>query len=179
MYTTPGVYLGQVPAPTPTIDALYGVPTIDPLQDAPALCIPYPQNAGLFWGDVAAGATLDQPLALTSCGTQSLTISSIETPSGAFSVPADKDQCPQSLPVGQSCTVVLRFAPSAKQSYSSTVTVVSNAPVTEAVLPLTGAGVIGCIGRPKRPCLRFCADWSDHGACESLFAEHGRRRRHV
>jgi hypothetical protein len=142
-YTTPGAYLSQVSADPPNTTSVYGYAAlIDPAIEAPALCIPYPQNAGLSWPQIAAGTTSDETLTLTNCGTLPLTITSIQTPSGPFSVPADKDQCPQSLPVGQSCSAVVRFAPTANTSYTSGVTVVSNAPVTEAVVPLSGTGVV-------------------------------------
>jgi hypothetical protein len=143
LYTTPGVYLSQVPANPPNVTSVYGYAAlIDPTADAPALCIAYPANGGLYFPDTAAGTTLDETLTLTSCGTLPLSITSIQTASGPFSVPADKDQCPESLPVGQSCSAVIRFTPTAKNNYTSTVTVVSNAPVTEAVVPLTGSGVV-------------------------------------
>jgi hypothetical protein len=142
-YTTPGVYLGQVPASPANVNALYGYAAlIDPAVAASALCVGYPLNQGLYWPDTAEGTTSDAALTLTSCGDLPLTIDSIEAASGAFSVPADLDQCPQSLAVGQSCTVKVRFAPNDRNTYNSTLIIETDAPVTEAVLPLHGNGVI-------------------------------------
>lgn len=142
-YTTPGVYLGQVPSAPANVDTLYGYAAlIDPAVAASALCVANPLNQGLYWPDTAAGTTSDAVLKLTSCGDLPLTIHSVEAANGAFSVPADLDQCPQSLAVGDSCTLAVRFAPTGRNTYNSTLTIETDAPVTEAVLPLHGNGVI-------------------------------------
>jgi hypothetical protein len=142
-YTTPGVYLGQVPPAPASVDTVYGYAAlIDPAVAASALCVANPLNQGLYWPDTAAGTTSDAVLKLMSCGDLPLTIHSVEAANGAFSVPADLDQCPQSLVVGESCTVAVRFAPTERNTYNSTLTIETDAPVTEAVLPLHGNGVI-------------------------------------
>lgn len=143
MYTTPGAYVAEEPPSAPFNDATYDFQAlIDSAAEAPALCIAYPQNSGLFWGPITVGTGQDIQLKVTSCGTQPLTISSIAAADSVFTVPPATNQCTQSLPVGQSCTVSIRFAPTAKADYGSTLTFQSNASIPEAVLPLYGSGVV-------------------------------------
>ncbi len=49
------------------------------------------------------GNPTDQVLTIQSCGALPLTISTIASASPLFTVPADENKCPQSLPVGQKC----------------------------------------------------------------------------
>lgn len=158
MYTTPGVYQGQVPASPPDVDDVYGYASlIDPAVTAPALCVA--PNTGLRWPGVMVGTTVDLTLTLTNCGVLPLTIDGIQTAGlgafSAFSVPPDKNQCSQSLAVGQSCTAAVRFAPSAVAAYNSTVTIQTNAPIPEAVLDLKGSGVAPQISVMNTPVFDF------------------------
>jgi hypothetical protein len=142
MYTTAGAYLSQVPPPMPAYDPVYGYAVmIDPAVDAPALCLPSTGGGGLSWPSTRIGSRVDLTLTLSSCGTQPLTISSVQTAAAPYSVPAAENTCPQSLPVGQSCTVGVRFAPTTVASFYSTLTVTTDAPVPQATLPLGGTGV--------------------------------------
>ncbi len=50
--------------------------------------------------------------------------------------------CTQSLAVGQSCTLSVRYSPLTAQTDNSTLTLLSNASITQAVLPLYGVGVV-------------------------------------
>ncbi len=149
MFTTPGAYLGEVTPPPANFEGLHDyVALIDSAAGAPALCIRFPQNSGLFWGPITVGTTQDISLVVTSCGTQPLVISSISTASSVFPVPPATNLCTQSLPVGQSCTVAIHFAPTAKSDYGSTLTLESTASMPGAALPLFGSGVVPQISLP-------------------------------
>lgn len=138
MYTTAGVYAGSVPTP----GAGYSTSTyayitlVDPTVPAAGLCAS--PNTGLAFS-TPPGTSIESTLTITSCGAQPLSITDASTSSSDFSVPASEDGCLQDLPVGQSCTLNVRFAPTAAGSESSTLTIASSSPIP-AVLPLSGYG---------------------------------------
>jgi hypothetical protein len=141
MYTTPGVYDGQVPSPGPDYYPTYPyVAMVDTTVSAPALCVS--PNVGLTFAPVPVGTFADQAITLTSCGTQPLTISSESAAASMFTVPASENGCTQALPVGQNCTLSVRYTPTAAEIDSSTLSIQSNASIPLAVMPLTGTGVL-------------------------------------
>ena len=88
MYTTPGVYAGSVPAPSPGYDgATYAyVALIDPSTSGGTLCLGAFANAGLSFGFLPLQATTSQSVQVTNCGTAPLTFISIASNSSAFTV---------------------------------------------------------------------------------------------
>jgi hypothetical protein len=146
MYTTPGVYAGQVPVPGPGYSGVtYAyVALVDKTVPAPALCVS--PNTRLDMGSVTAGTFVDRPVTITSCGTQPLTVTGSSTAEGVFTVPASENGCTQTLAVGQSCTLNIRYSPTTLETDSSTLTIQSNASIPQAVLTLSGSGVVPVIG---------------------------------
>lgn len=141
MYTTPGVYDGQVPMPAPDNYPTYAyVALADTTVSAPALYAS--PNVGLTFTPVPVGTFADQPITVTSCGTQPLTISSASAAASMFTVPASENGCTQAIPVGQNCSLSVRYTPTAAETDSSTLSIQSNASIPLAVMPLTGTGVL-------------------------------------
>jgi hypothetical protein len=93
MYTTPGVYAGQVPVPGPGFSsATYAyVALVDTTVHAPAVCVS--PNTTLYVGPVTAGTYLDGPVTITNCGAQPLAITAASAAGGVFTVPASKNGC--------------------------------------------------------------------------------------
>ncbi len=142
LYTTAGTYLAQVPRPASGYETnTYPyVALVDTSVPAPALCIS--PNNDLSWGQVTAGTSLDVKLKVTSCGTQPLTISSISVAANVFTVPAAENGCTQTLAVGQSCTLSVRYSPTTLETDNSTLALESDASVAQAVLSINGKGVV-------------------------------------
>jgi Abnormal spindle-like microcephaly-assoc'd, ASPM-SPD-2-Hydin len=145
MYTTPGVYAGQVPVPGPGYSgATYAyVALVDKTVAAPAVCVS--PNTGLYVGSLPAGTFVDRPVTITNCGSQPLTITGASAAASVFTIPASENGCTQTLPVGQSCTFNVRYSPTALETDSSTLTIQSNASIPQTVLPLSGSGVVPVI----------------------------------
>jgi len=142
MYTTPGAYLGTVPTPGSAYsgETFAYVALVDPTLPAPALCVS--PNSILYYGFVPLGSSSDLTVTVTNCGTQPLSITGISFAAGIFTAPASKNGCAQSLPAGKSCTFTVRYTPTAAETDSSTVTIQSNASISQAVLSLSGTGAV-------------------------------------
>ena len=140
-YTTSGVYAPSVPQPAPgyTGTTYPFVALIDPTVPAPALCVT--PNSGIGFYQAGIGNPTDQVLTIQSCGALPLTISTIASASPLFTVPADENKCPQSLPAGQKCSLLVRYTPTAAETDTSTLTITSNAPIPDTLLGLSGIGV--------------------------------------
>ncbi len=147
MYTTLGAYASEMPATGPYTGYAY-VALVDPTVPASALCVS--PNTGLYFFDVPAGTTRDQTVTLTSCGTQPLAITGASAAAGVFTVPASKNGCTQSVAVGQSCTLTVRYSPTALETDVSSLTIQSNAGAP-AILPLYGQGAIPVISVNNTP----------------------------
>jgi len=146
MYTTAGVYAGSVPEPGRGLEAAtYAyVALVDPMVAAAGLCID--PNVELVLGTTPLAS--DSRVTITSCGAEPLSITDVTTSSGDFSVPALENGCLQTLPVGQSCTLHVRFTtPSTAGTESATLNIASNAP-TPAVLPLSGSSAFAIGPQP-------------------------------
>ena len=141
LYTTSGVYLPSVPASSLpySSDVFSYVAMVDPSVPAPAVCV---NGSELYWSPVTVGTYSDEPITITNCGTLPLTISGVAAATAVFSVPAAEDGCTQSVAVGQSCTLSVRYTPTAVTNDTSTLTIQSNASISETVLALTGSGVV-------------------------------------
>jgi hypothetical protein len=142
MYTTPGVYEGSIPAPASGFsEATYAyVALIDPTASGATLCLGGSGSGGLFFGYLALQTTASQNVTVTNCGAAPLTFSSIAPNNGAFTVPTGSNSCTGSLAAGSSCTVSVKFAPTAVQAYSGQLTFTSNASIATTSIPLNGSG---------------------------------------
>ena len=151
MYTTPGVYAPAVPVPGQgyTLSTYAYAALIDPNVSSPALCVS--PNAGFSFPVVPVGTSQDVTLTITSCGTEALTVTGASTGAAVFTVPAASNQCNQSLPVGQSCTMAVRYTPTSASTDSSALTIASNASIPVAVLPISGTGTVPKISVLSRP----------------------------
>ncbi len=138
LYTSPGVYLGSV---TPNPDYAYGfAATLDPSVAAPAICVSYPYNQGLYFGAVQIATVVSLPLQITNCGTLPLSMSSFLTSSSYFAVPSDKNACLQQMAVNAACTLNVTFAPTTiNTAYPGVLTILANTSMP-MIMPLSGAG---------------------------------------
>jgi uncharacterized protein (TIGR03437 family) len=92
----------------------------------------------LDFGRVTTGQTKDQTFTINNNGNAPLTVTSL-TAGAPFSVVSPST--PINIAAGSSTVVTLRFAPSAAQSYSATLTIASNDPSTPSLaVSLTGTG---------------------------------------
>ena len=96
-----------------------------------------PTNAG--FGTVTVGSPSTQSFQLTNSGTGVLTVSQLSVSGGGFSV--GTLSLPITLNAGQSTTFNVQFAPAATGAASGSVTIVSNAPNSPALIALSGTGV--------------------------------------
>jgi hypothetical protein len=142
LYTTPGAYLGQVPNSSPGAVYAYAV-LVDTSVAAPALCLK--PNGQLNWGSVVAGTSQDVSVTITNCGTLPLNVTNVVPGSSVFTVPAAENECSQTIPAGQSCTLAVRYSPTTQETEASTLTLTSNASVTQAVLLLSGSGIVATL----------------------------------
>lgn len=95
--------------------------------------------SSVSFGNVTVGSPNSQTIQLTNSGTGVLTISQVSVTTGtgySTSTPAL-----MSLNPGQSTTINVQFAPASAGSASGSVSVLSNAPNSPAVIPLSGTGV--------------------------------------
>lgn len=140
MYTTTGVYAPSVPVPGQGFSGgtFAYLAVIDPTVAAPALCFS-PNIAIGFYAN--AGGSADQQITITNCGTLPLTINSISSAAGVFTIPASENNCSQTIAATQSCTVAVRYSPTAPGTDNSTLTIESNAPIPLAILALSGTSV--------------------------------------
>ena len=142
LYTTSGAYLATLPVSSLpySSDVFSYLALVDPSVPAAAVCV----NSGSepYWNQVPVGSYDDEPVTLTNCGTLPLTISGAVASSSVFTVPAAENGCTQSVAVGQSCTLNVRYAPTAAENDTSMLTIQSNASIGETVFALTGQGVV-------------------------------------
>jgi hypothetical protein len=89
-----------------------------------------------FGGTVVGASSATQTVSLTNSGTTSATVSAV-TASGDFS---QTNNC-SSLAVGASCTVTVKFTPTASGARTGSVTVASNANNSPATIALSGSGI--------------------------------------
>ena len=139
---TPGSFLASVTPPPVNSNYAYGfAAVVDPSASAPAACLAYPQEIGLFFPSVRVGASFSQNVTITNCGSQPLNISNIQASPSTYSVPAASNNCQQPVAVNASCTFAVTFTPTVAGTLAGAVTVLGNLsiPVT---LPLSGTGTV-------------------------------------
>ena len=97
-----------------------------------------PAKANL--GRVAVGSRSSEPVTLTNDGAATVSIGAFSiAPAGVFT---QSNNCPASLGVQQSCTVMVVFAPPDVSTYNATLSV-SNSAGAAAKLPMSGTGLDG------------------------------------
>ena len=144
LYTTPGAFLSTVAPPPPDYDYTYGfAAVIDSKASSSAVCIAYPQNQGLYFGDVSLNTTAGLTLTISNCGTETLAISGIQSSLPQFTIPEKLDGCKKELAVRASCTLTVDFTPTQTTSYAGTLTITSNASIPSAFLGVSGSGAEG------------------------------------
>jgi hypothetical protein len=89
-----------------------------------------------FAGTVVGSSAATQAVTVTNSGTAAATVSSVAV-TGDFS---QTDSC-ASIAVGGSCTVTVKFTPTAAGTRTGTLTVISNANNSPATVALTGSGI--------------------------------------
>jgi hypothetical protein len=106
---------------------------------APAVTL---SSANVGFGTVRRGTTSDpQTVSIVNTGKATLSISSIGI-EGDFST---TDNCGNSVPAGASCTLTLRFTPTAVGTRSGKVTIVDDAATSPQTIVLSGTGGQGQI----------------------------------
>jgi hypothetical protein len=142
LYATPGSYLTSVPPVPQGLDYPFAfAAVVDSTGGAPAICISYPQNTGLTFATVPVGSKRSQSITITNCGTQSLSITNVQSSAAVFSVPNASDTCLQPLAASASCTVVITFAPTAAVGYTASLVFTANVPIP-VTIPLAGSGSV-------------------------------------
>jgi hypothetical protein len=94
--------------------------------------------SSLSFGSITAGTTSTKSLVITNSGTASTTISQIATGNAVFSVTGAT--LPATVAAGGTLTLTVKFAPSSGASYSSSLTIQSNATNPTLSVALTGSG---------------------------------------
>lgn len=95
-------------------------------------------GSSLGFGSLAVGSSQTLGLVLTNTGTGTLTLGAVQTEPGPFSASTN---CPAALAAGASCDIQVAFAPSAAGSFSSTLSLVSNAQGSPFEVALSGTGL--------------------------------------
>jgi hypothetical protein len=97
-----------------------------------------PASANL--GSVTVGGSpSSQTIQLLNSGTGTLTVSQVSVTGGGFTL--GQLALPLNLGVGQSANLTVQFAPASAGTASGSITVVSNAPNSPALIGLTGTGI--------------------------------------
>lgn len=140
LFTTPSAYVSLVTPAPQFVEYLYGyAAVIDTSVPAPAVCL---NSQGINFGDLLVGTTTSYTFTVTNCGTSQLTINSIASSNSIFTVPAASNGCQQSVAVNSSCNFTVNFAPTSVGGVSAMLTVRTNAPISNVVLPLNGIGAV-------------------------------------
>ncbi len=95
--------------------------------------------SAITFGDVTEGSPASQTVQLANSGTGTLSITQISVTGSGFS--AGSLPLPVSLNSGQTSNFNVQFAPTAAGSASGSVTIVSNAPNSPAIVALSGTGM--------------------------------------
>jgi Abnormal spindle-like microcephaly-assoc'd, ASPM-SPD-2-Hydin/Protein of unknown function (DUF1573) len=91
------------------------------------------------FGSVTLGSPTTQSIQLSNSGTGTLTVTQVSAAGTGFSIATLA--LPLNINAGQAANVTVQFAPTAPGASSGSITIVSNAPNSPAVVSLTGTGV--------------------------------------
>lgn len=101
-------------------------------------------TTNIAFGSVTVGNTsTPRTVTLTNGGTAALTINTIASNNGAFTL---THNCPATLAVSSSCTLSLTFTPAAATAYNSSASVSTNAASGTQTISLSGAGTAAATG---------------------------------
>ena len=96
-------------------------------------------GSGVNFGNVAAGSTSDQTVTVTNVGSGDLILGTIGSPSAPFSIAGGTCANNQTLTPSGSCSLIIRFAPTASGAFTSNFSILFDAPVESNVtVNLTG-----------------------------------------
>ncbi len=95
-------------------------------------------STSVSFGSVAVGSTGTQSVTVTNTGTATVNITSAVITGAAFTVIGGNPA--SSVPVGQSVTVQIQFAPTTSGAVTGTLTVTSDASNSPLTIPLSGTG---------------------------------------
>ena len=124
-YTTPASTGGKVGGGGSTGDPQAGVLS--------------PSSTTVAFGNVNVGSTATQSVTVTNTGTATVNIASAQISGAGFTVMGGNPSA--SVPVGQSVTVQLQFAPTTRGAASGTLTVTSDASNSSLSVSLSGTGM--------------------------------------
>ena len=122
-----------------TVTSSQGVTAVIPVSGGGVQAGLTATPSSVSFGNVTVGVPNSQTIQLTNSGTGVLTISQLSTSGPGYSTSALT--LPLSLNPNQSTTFNVKFAPASAGSASGSVSVVSNAPNSPAVIGLSGSGV--------------------------------------
>jgi hypothetical protein len=98
-----------------------------------------PSSTNVAFGNVNLGSTTTQSVTVTNTGTAAVNIASAQISGAGFTVMGGNPSA--SVPVGQSVTVQLQFAPTTRGAASGTLTVTSDASNSPLSVLLSGTGM--------------------------------------
>jgi len=96
-------------------------------------------STSVAFGNVAVGSTVTKSLTVTNAGTATVNISAATVSGAGFTVVGGNPSA--SVPVGQSITVQMQFAPTAGGAANGTLTVTSDASNSPLAISLSGTGM--------------------------------------
>jgi hypothetical protein len=100
-----------------------------------------PGSTSLSFGNMAVGVTGTQTINLTNTGTAAVSISKATIAGAAFTIMGANPS--GSVPVGQSASVQIQFAPLSDSAVTGSLTITSNAANSPLTIPLSGTGLQG------------------------------------
>jgi len=95
--------------------------------------------SGVSFGNVTVGVTNTQTLTIRNPGTAALSLSQASLSGAGFTTSGLA--LPLSVAPGGSASFTVGFAPAAASNFSGSITLISNAPNSPLVIPLSGAGI--------------------------------------
>lgn len=98
-----------------------------------------PSSASIAFGNVNVGSTTTQSVTVTNTGTAAVSIASADISGTGFTVIGGNPSA--SVPVGQSATVQVQFAPTVRGAANGTLTVMSDASNSPLSITLSGTGM--------------------------------------
>jgi hypothetical protein len=147
--TTAHAFLRSVTAPPPNYTYDYGfAATIDASQTGPGICFANQHSATVVVGSTGTGS-----FDIISCGDGPLTVSSLQLNSSVFTL--NSNACVGTLATGQSCTVSYSFSPTTAGSYSTQLSIVSDAPMGPGVRTISGTATAPVVFLPGSSTISF------------------------
>jgi P pilus assembly chaperone PapD len=95
--------------------------------------------SSVSFGNITVGANGSQTISIRNTGTATLTVTQASLAGTGFT--SSGLVLPLSIPAGGSSAFTVGFAPASAGTFSGSITLISNAPTSSLVIPLSGAGV--------------------------------------